>query len=369
MEIRDLFERYQYIPWTFKPNKLKMPSNEFMLDRYEEFNEIYQLIRANESWIHHVKATSSGAMPYNTKVDGVQRYILVAKKTSVELVVMMLEGCFRFTMILGRKADDNIITGTKALKTLMQHADAYGVRKVFQNNVVDKYDGLEIKKNIESPIIKVYRDSYKGKEFNNVHHIDLNSSYASRIVEAYPELRPMYKYLYDNRKTVDNGLFKHVLTNSIGAMQSEYCLNITYDKIGVYKAPYSLARFAQIAINGTNRWIADLCMRLEMSGRHPLLINTDGIWYQGELYEDANCGTDICQYKNDHKNCKLYIKTQGAYQYIEDGHVHSVVRGSSRLDQLKPDRSTWTWREIDNIKNLFLYKFDEEKGIVKYEEE
>ena len=55
----------------------------------------------------------------------------------------------------------------------------------------------------------------------------------------------------------------------------------------------------------------------------------------------------------------------GAYQYVENGKCHTVVRGLCNLDAIEPDREKWNFGDILNIKNMFTYRFDEEKGVIK----
>lgn len=357
MTINDILNKYKHVEWSYSPNKLKFPKNYLEMDQIEEFNSIYKFCREN---YHEIEPTASGAMPYNNQVRDVQRFCIVASKSGFEIVVMAIEGCFRIIIRNGKLKDDNIISGAKAIREIFKTAKEFGVLDVFKNKAVSKEDGKSIKETIESPIIHCVKEEYKGKEFENCHHIDFNSSYASRIVEAYPELKPMYTYLYSKRKEND-GYFKHCLTNSIGMMQSKHCVDIETN----YKnSPYQLAHFSKIAINGNNAKIYEYLMMLEFSGRKPLLVNTDGIWYQGEIYHDKFEGQDICQWKNDHKDCKLYIKSDGAYQFIENGVVKSVVRGYTALDSIKP-RDQWGWREIDKYSQACIYNFEKGKGIIK----
>jgi hypothetical protein len=356
--IEKLLNTYPHSEWTYKPNKCLIPKVFLEMYMIDKFNDIYKWCHEN---LVEVLPTDSGGIPYNNQVRNVERFcVCTDNKTGFELVILTIKGCFRFILRNGKLKEDNTISGYKALKTIYETADKFGVLDTFKNNAVNKEDGLKIKKQIESPIIKTVKEEYKCKEFDNCHHIDFNSSYASRIVEKYKELKPMYEYLYENRKE-DNGYFKHCLTNSIGKMQSKTCVDVDTK----YKtSPYQLSEFAKIAVNGTNDKIYEYLMLLQLSGRKPLLVNTDGIWYQGEIYHDKYEGLGLCQWKNDHKNCKLYIKSDGAYQFIEKGIVNSVVRGYTQLDSIKP-REFWEWREIDKYEAVCFYEFEFGKGVIK----
>lgn len=360
MDLNYLLKNYQYGEWSYTPNKKFWPINYITFDNYGEWNEIFQFAKEH---YHYIKAAPSGSMPYNHKVRDVQRFCVVSKSTGFELLLMTLKGCFRFILMNGKLAKGNNITGRKALTEIYKLADEFNVKGVLKKHSVNSETGKQIKSEIESPLICTCNDDYIGQEFDNCHHIDANSAYASRISEEIPELRPMYEYAYDHRKE-NNDLYKHVLTNSIGCMQSEFCIDIDN---GFKASPYQLAELSKIAINGNNRWIETMQMKLLLAGRKPLMINTDGIWYQGDVYHDRNEGHKLGQWKNDHTNCKLYIKTAGAYQYIEDNKVNTVLRGYTQLDRIK-SRDEWSWHEIDNAA-VYTYKFDNDKGIIKNGEE
>lgn len=352
-------------------NKTKFPQVFFNPSDIDLFNEIYQyLIKPSDDNIFYkVEPGASGSMPCNNMTRWHQRYTIIEKATSFELCLVTFEGCWRFIFMLGYRDEKNTVSGSKALKEIYRFAEKYGVLHVFQEHTVEKEEGLAIKDAIESSIVAVIKDEYIGEEFTNVHHMDLNSSYASQIVRKYPELRPMYDELYAKRKD-NNDYYKHVLTNSIGAMQSPYCLDV--NNVGTcFRKPYQLAHFAKVAIDGNNDVIKKLIRMLEFTGRKPLLINTDGIWYQGKKYKDNDEGPKLMQWKHDHQYCDLYIKSPGAYQYRytnTDGNVivKSVVRGQPALASVKPDRNTWEWREIDKYPSeVVTYKFEIGKGVVK----
>ena len=358
--IKYLQDNYKYKAFCLAPNKNKLPANIFTItDQLEEFNRIYYWARDN---LLEVKPEKSGSMPYSSNVKYNSRYMIVVTRTGFELVICSIHGMWRFILNNGHfEAPAETITGRTALRELFKAAKTFGVIEEFQKLAVTKDEGKQFKEQIEPPMITACEKEYLGKEFINCHHLDLNSSYASRISEKYPALRPMYEYLYAKRKARD-GYYKSVLANSIGAMQSQYCIDCNNTAGFVKAAPYQLAKLSMEAINGNNEKIRELLFELEISGRKPILINTDGIWYQGEIYRNRDCGDKLGQWKNDHVNCRLYVKSNGAYQYMENNKVKSVVRGYTRLDMVKP-REDWGWREIDNYDEISTYKFDRERGV------
>lgn len=252
-----------------------------------------------------------------------------------------------------------MIDGQPASRIIYKTADKYNIDF---SKYISK-DGLEDQKQIEPPHIEVLQKIFLNHKVSNVHHIDFRSSYASRICEAYPELKPMYEELFANRKD-NNGYYKHVLTNSIGCFHSKWCV----DYFSRHKTvPYQFANLAKIAINGTRAKIIDMIEKLRNAGCTPLLSNTDGIWYYSEngVYHDGDEGDQLCNWQNDHINCEFLMTGPGAYQYVENGVCHSVVRGICNLDAEKPNRADWEFGDIMNIESYSTYRFDVDKGVYK----
>lgn len=346
---------YKHIEYQLKPNKNKIPINNFTFEQLDEFNEIYLYAKANYNKVAHTK---SQGISYKKSERFHERYFLVKGNQRFELVIICAEGCYRF-LLQNKRAKDNEIGGQQACRTLYKFADKYNIN--FNNYKCN--NGKEIKEQIEKPHIQVLKPLLLNKPLDNVYHIDFKSSYASRICEAYPELKPMYEEIFSLRKE-DNGYYKHVLTNSIGCWQSPYCVD--YDTRRNI-APYQFTNLSKIAINGTRKKIEEMIAKLKKAGFIPLLSNTDGIWYQsdGEPYHDEDEGNQLGNWENDHLNCKFLMCGPGSYQYVENGKCESVVRGLCNLDAIEPDREKWQFGDILNLKNIFTYKFNEEKGVYK----
>ena len=65
------------------------------------------------------------------------------------------------------------------------------------------------------------------------------------------------------------------------------------------------------------------------------------------------------EWHNDHINCQFRMKSDGAYEFIEDGVYYPVVRGVS--NDVKGD---WQWGDIYKDKSKAqLFTFTEEEGI------
>ena len=218
-------------------------------------------------------------------------------------------------------------------------------------------NGAEIKNSIPSPYIELGRNAEIKVIYEHCHHLDFHSAYASALSELHPEMAPTYDRLMVKRSESPEmkKIIKSVFTNSIGFFQSEYCRA----KVRGKSVDYAYANLAYDAISWTLNRIIELRDKLEDAGYMPLLFNTDGIWYvkkkKGKCVKsdpftnDARYGakTALRTFGNDHVDCTLRIKSKGAYEYIEDGSYHPVVRGQTKLDRIKP-RDQWQWGDIFN---------------------
>ena len=122
-------------------------------------------------------------------------------------------------------------------------------------------------------------------------------------------------------------LNKAILNFSIGWMQSYKPSNKRYAE---------WAHLSRDAIADNNKRIIDLSIRLQASGRKILGYNTDGIWYQGQIYHGAGEGNNLGDWSNDHTNCLFRSKSDGSYEFIEDNTYNAVVRNcrNSNLIQI-----------------------------------
>ena len=346
---------YKHIEYKIKPNKNKIPINHFTFEDLDEFNSIYKYVKAHYKLVKH---TQSQGISNKISERLHERYFVVKGNQRFELVVICAEGCYRF-LLQNKKQKGNEVAGQQACRSIYKWADSFGIdlSKYITNN------GLEEKKLIERPHIQVLNKLVLNKPLKHVYHIDFRSSYASRISEAYPELREMYQTIFEHRKDND-GYYKHVLTNSIGCWQSIYCVDYNSRHKTV---PYQFANLSRIAINGTRLKVEQMINKLRKKGMVPLLTNTDGIWYYSEEgpYHDKDEGEKLGNWQNDHVNCQFLMTSEGRYQYVEDGVCHTVVRGLCNLDAMEPDRDKWKFGDILGIKDMFTYRLDEERGVIK----
>ena len=206
-------------------------------------------------------------------------------------------------------------------------------------------NGPEVKKEIEHYLVKPYHKFYLNKTYDKAHHIDFHSSFAGGLANTHPEFRKTLEWLYENREKDE--INKNILNFSIGYMQS------------VQGCKAKWAHLSKDAIADNNKRLLDIVKRLEESGRTVLLLNTDGVWYNGPLYHGEGEGSGLGQWQNDHKNCQFRMASAGAYEFIEKNKYFPVIRGIP--NDIKND---WKWGDIYKEKAVpSIFSFTEEEGV------
>ena len=310
----------------------------------EFFNSIY--LRLYNSNLNTIKRTKSGAIAKGPK-NMTNNYAWDIKTSNAgSRITVTLKG-YIFVFNIGSKKKEDIKTSPiNAWKTFE--------KQCFEENI-DIYsyadeNNVKLKETIPRPMISM---RFIDKELDNVHHIDFHSSYPAGLVNTHPEFKPVIEYFYNKRK--EDEMYKEVLNKVIGCMQSLK---------PKWKAQWS--QLAKDAIEDNNKRLSKLAFQLEITGRTIIGFNTDGVWYQGDIYHGEGEGDKLGQWRNDHTNCKFRAKSDGAYEFIENGIYTPVIRGESKLESIKP-KSEWEWGDIYNG-NILLFKFIEGVGIIHYED-
>lgn len=297
----------------------------------QEFNDIIEYIQSLN--LSKIVRTPSGGISIKGCLKLRPRYDVRSLKSMIELTIVMFEGCWRiqFRNSFERIGEEQGISGMHAFWKFSDICKKHGLN-IQDYRERDKEKAKKNKSEIEPYQKKVISKTYLYRDIDNVHHIDLNSSFMANLSNEFKEFKPVAEELYNNRKI--NPIYKGVMTNTIGYFQSE-CHG------------FSWAHLSKAAVNGNNEKIRQLVDELRDNGRIPILVNTDGIWYSGEQYHPNNGdeGTNLGQWKTDHINCTLHIKSPGCYQYKEDGKVHTVMSGKTKLDRIK-NREDWEWGDI-----------------------
>lgn len=343
--------RLKHVDIIRRPNYIKIPCTAFNADEQgaEQFNKIY--LWAKQNIKNRIVRTRSGGISYEVRNFRPPMWDVRRTNSCVELTILIAEGMWRIqfrTVPKYRDEGGKSMYGRTAFLIFSQTCAKFGID-------IDSYaitNGAEVKKEIEKPLIKLERPTFKDKVFSSVHHLDFHSSYPTGLINTHPEFKEAVEYMYERRHE-DNDKFKLVLNATIGYMQSSDCCNAKW------------AHLSRDAINDNNKRIEELAKKLKESGRVILSYNTDGIWYQGEVYHDSKEGKGLGQWENDHINCTFRAKSAGSYEFIENGKYYPVVRGFTVLDRVKP-RTEWEWGDIyRNEAEPVLYRWTDEDGLMR----
>lgn len=338
----DLFKKLQeyggYVkqvkPDRFKARPINMTFNE---EGIKKFNEIYQLLK--NSYLRPMKRTPRGSIAQSFKNNNT--WDCIDSLAAIEITVYLRS--YLFVYRIGRPLTETSISGWESFKIFKNKCLEFGI----DLSTYIREDGKKIKETIEPPLIYM---KVIDKPMTNIHHIDFHSSYPAGLANTHKEFKKVIKYFYDRRK--DNPKYKGVLNCTIGFMQSIKCCGAKW------------AHLSKDAISDNNKRVKEMAARLARSGRYIIGFNTDGIWYQGPLYHGSGEGDDLGQWSNDHKYCKFRAKSDGSYEFIEDGKYYPVLRGFTKLDTIK-SRDTWEWGDIYRTDcEVISCSFDTEKGVV-----
>lgn len=311
----------------------------------DKFNRIYITIK-NQPNIIEIERTDSGGISI-AGIRGVsEQYGIIQLAWMLEMtIIIYFEGhVLGVRYQFGYPKLEKSFSGRRALNHAKKDCEKFGIDL---ESLAIK-NGLEVKKEIEKP--KIWFDTdYKDMVLNNCHHIDRHSSHPAGMVKYFPILKPLLEYYYKKRNT--NKVAKAQLVMLWGAFQSKSLCGARWSHI------------AKAGIHDTNEFVDDMMKKLRKSGRNVIATNTDGVWYQGEIYHGEGEGDDMGERHNDHTNCMLRFKSAGSYEYIENGNYTPVVRGRTTLDKLK-DREHWEWGDIYKGASV-MYEFDLNKGLKK----
>ncbi len=359
MTLKEFIAKHNLDTWDYmssdKVNMLKLPRHEEKSSEEgkNDTNELLDLLERDYP-DRKLKRTKSGAIPQMVRFG----WDVDVRKTGIEVVFLdkVDDKVLGFRWSFGAASSitkDTGVTGREAF---------FGMAKEFEKDGIDirSYavsDGTEIKKTISKPLIDA-RPIDLDIEWDHAYHIDLHSAYPSGMCEAYPELRPTCERIYANRKrSADDKRLKLWLDASIGYYQSEYC------SINGHK--HALANLAKAGIEWCRNSVLEIAGQLKAQGKYVLAYNTDGIWYVDETGDFSSewIGEGLGKAGIDHKDCVIRFKSKGAYEFVEDGKYHPVVRGRTTLDKVKP-REEWEWGDIYKGA-IVLYGWDpESKRIV-----
>ncbi len=318
-------------------NYLLIPVSTFDVNKEgaKAFNKIYLWLK-NQN-LHELERTSSGSIKNGPHVKR-PAWDIKVNHYCVELTVVMEGKAWRIQF---RTKLPKGMSGKKAFTVFKRLLLKDGVD--LEKMAID--NGPEVKKEIEHYLVKPYHKFFLNKTYENAHHIDFHSSFAGGLANTHPEFRKTLEWLYEHREKSD--VNKNILNFSIGYMQSlQGC-----------KAKW--AHLSKDAISDNNKRVLDIVKRLEETGRTVLLLNTDGVWYNGPLYHGEGEGSGLGQWQNDHKNCRFRMAGAGAYEFIEKGKYYPVIRGIPN-----DTKTNWQWGDIYKEKAIpSIFSFTKEEGV------
>jgi len=194
-----------------------------------------------------------------------------------------------------------------------------------------KEEGLLATKMIHTPAVKTVDAEIDKVYEGNIHHLDFHKFYPSGIVLLNPEFETAFKYLKVRGD-------KEALDIGTRYLASKY-------------AQYKYAVLVKDGINFMYERFYEVAEDIKNSGRTILAFNTDGIWYQGEVYHNAKLyeGLDFGQWSNDYINVqKIRFASAGCgkYEFITaEGKYEPRYRGQSSYER-EVAREKWQWGDI-----------------------
>ena len=359
-KVVEFFDSYQQHMYQESYNQYRINSKYFNMNDIdvEKFNNIVTYIHTLQ--MNTIVRTKSGGIANNIRHKLVNRFAYDIRNSSSRISLTVIIKHYVWCFVVGKPKESRVIDPREAWNEFINTCEKHNID--MDDYAITTEEGLKIKKDIPQPYISMkYHMSENDEGLDNVHHIDFHSSYPSGLVNYYPEFRPIVEEIYNkrveaklNNDEYTNELYKAILNYTIsGCTQSKY-----------YPWSRKWTHIARDVRIDNNKRIDLLTIQLEYSGREILGYNTDGIWYRGKIYHGEGEGDGICKWSNDHINCIFRSKSNGAYEYIEDGKYYPVLRGNSTYDKINPDRTTWQWGDIYRGEVLEYY-FDEESELIK----
>lgn len=337
-------------------NYIKLPCTKI---NASEYNQLIDWCREQKELNEGIDRTPSGGIkispksPIN-KFSSRGRFTDRGNCVGAELIILIADYDYELhemihfggRLQIGSYKDDTDAKHLCGRKAFEKFKDMLATRNV---KIEDKYieNGKEFKEQIEKPLIKMNFGASVDTIYEDAHHYDINSSYASAMKEICPEWSDLIDYLYENRHYKREN--KDILNMTIGFFQSKWF-------------GYKLAHISKYCISKNNEKLSKKAIEMMEQGYDIIAYNTDGFWFTGPLdgLEDSK---EIGKFKIDHKHCKLRFKSAGVYEYIEDDKYTPVVRGTTVLDRTVP-RDQWNWGDIykEGARPL-MYEFGEDGKI------
>ena len=222
------------------------------------------------------------------------------------------------------KADICSAYGTEASKTLPDlHTNA---RKIVDGKV-EPTEEYPFAFYLESGEMAIYGEGNSEDQKNTrymkacVNWVDNERTLLCKAAKA--DLRPVFEFLYDNRK--DNEFFKFVMNATIGMFHQRK-----------FRGEESnLWPLAAVIKFRCNKRIIDYCDALVELGQAPLLINTDSITWFGTDTSLVQTEKKLGNFALEYTNCSLLYAGPKAYQIQAGDEVITRWSGPHRKEETK----------------------------------
>ena len=306
------YTSYYSIPIGDTYSKYKWPIPN-IISSSNEYNSILNFISVNGTERH---LTINGHLSKDEIGNG-YCYVPTTSSNTFEHIIVYEGRLYRFVFWPGHKEEE--ITGHSALVYFRKNAGHLAQKYAIKTNA----EVAKVKAQILKPYIKLVAKADKIFEDGYIIHLDLNSAYPAGIAATTPELSDFFINEYKKKKNGDNSA-KALLNYGIGAMQSLKLTGFRYPEL------------SRRAIEWTRLQLEEMTKNIYKvdSDAQIIAYNTDGLWVKLSskialliLQEIMSFGSELGQWKVDHEVEKLRFKSAGAYEYIEKGEYHAVVRG------------------------------------------
>lgn len=377
-QIEEILKQYISVDQGKALNQYRTKPNQYLFDNagVSVYNALYKALKDSDL-NYPLKRTDSGAI-MQTSMAPNNAYAWDDYRTNtVARLTIVIAGVVWVIKLGATKDDKETVYPDRAFAFLKEEFKKDGI-DLDEDKLSDE-ESMKVKDNIINREKLYIIDSYTkpGEIVENVHHIDFNNSFPAGLANTHPKYAKTLNRLYDERKICDMignkfraDFIKKALDIAIGRFHE-----LKFNENGSVKKYPRYAQLALDAIEDNNNRLYLLASELEHANRRVIGFNTDGIWYQGEIYHNAQEGSNLGQWKHDYINCKYRARSKGCYE-IEGWDVKHkcniykpVVRGRTSLDATKP-RETWQWGDIFKAQEL-IYQWDKKteqfiqvKGVV-----
>lgn len=317
---------YYMLPKTYM-NKAK---DRLTQDNIKEVNRLIQLIHNCEAFTKLRRTRSGGISIERSYLHSHPfQYDIISSTSKYILTVVSNEGSIKIQIgYVKEKEHKGNNIGGNASNRIISAVESTGIDFTKYQNSYE--EGKKAASEIHKPEVKTVQAIKDVTYEGNIHHLDFHKFYPSGIVILHPELREAFQMLKDkgDKEALDAG--------------TRYLAS-----------PYAKFQYAKLIKDGINFMYERFFQVYEdLKKDHKVFaFNTDGIWYQGEVYHNPNLyeGNEFGEWSNDYINVqKIRFASDGCgkYEFItEDGTYIPKVKGLSTYDR-EVDRSEWEWGDI-----------------------